>query len=227
MKAHIKRNAMPTTWRIKRKQVRFVMRPFPGSSFQFGIPMVVAMRDILHKGKSAKEVKTILLNNDVTVNGKKVKEIKYLIGLMDVLSIPKTKELFRLLINKKGELKLVDIPESEAGIFIGKIIKKNLVQGKCQLGVHTGRNILTDQKESYKIGDSIVFDKNKINDHLKLEVGSLVYLTGGKHIGYIASIKEIKNKTIICESGKDSFSVVKKDIFVVGKDNKTRISLLK
>jgi len=96
MKAHMKRHAMPNTWKIKRKKVRFVMKPFPGSNFRFGIPVVVALRDMLNKGKSAKEVKTLLLNNEVMVNGKRVKEIKHLIGLMDVLSIPKINEYFRL-----------------------------------------------------------------------------------------------------------------------------------
>jgi len=54
----------------------------------------------------------------------------------------------------------------------------------------------------------------------------LIYLIGGKHIGNIASVKEVKNKSIKCDVGKESFNIMKKDVFVVGKD-KPKISLIK
>jgi len=226
MKAHIKRQAMPKTWDIKRKKIRFVARPFPGGKFNFGVPLVVILRDILHKGKTSKEVKSILLNNEVFVNGVKRKEIKFFVGLMDVLSIPSSKEYFRVLVNKKSEIEILSITKEESEKLLCKIINKSLVKGKCQLNLHNGRNILIDQKGEYNVGDSVLLIKNQIKECIKLEKDSLAYLIGGKHIGRIVAINDIKDKIIKCGIKDDVFDVVKNHIFVVGKE-KPLISLLK
>ncbi len=225
MKAHIKRQAIPITWDIKRKKVRFVARPLPGGSFNFSVPLVVVFRDILKKAKTSKEVKTILLNNEIFVNGARVKEIKHLIGLMDVISIPSTDEHFRVLVNKKNRLELVPIAKDESEHLLCKIVKKSLVKGKGQLNLHNGRNVLVDNIKDYKVGDSVLLVNNAIKEHIKLEKGCQAYLIGGKHIGRIAKINDVKEGAFNCVSDKESWDVIKKHVFVVGKD-KAAISLL-
>ncbi len=225
MKAHIKRHAMPKTWNIKRKKIRFVVRPFPGGKFNFGIPLLVIFRDILKKAKNAKEVKSILLNNEIYVDGVRRKDPKFFVGLMDVISIPSTNEYFRMLINKKNELELLAITKDEANLLLCKIVNKSLVKGKCQLNLHNGRNILVDKTNDYKVGDSVLLNKNKIEKHIKLEKGSLVYLIGGKHIGMVATASDVKDNIWKCKIGTKLFDAIKDHLFVVGKE-KPAISLL-
>jgi ribosomal protein S4E len=62
-------------------------------------------------------------------------------------------------------------------------------------------------------------EDQKIKEHLKLEKGSFVYLSGGKYKGESGIIEEIKDSKIKVKSKKgESFQTSKKFAFVVGKD---------
>jgi len=73
-------------------------------------------------------------------------------------------------------------------------------------------------KKDYSPKDSVVLDlnSNKIVDHLPLKEGNLAFITGGKHVGSVVNIKEVKDK-IILESDKKTWTGVPEYIFVIGK----------
>lgn len=226
-KDHLKRLNAPKTWKIKRKQAKFVTRPKPGThSFKEGMPLNLVIRDILKYGDITKEVKHILSNKAVLVDGKVRKDHRFLVGLMDIVSIPKKKEHFRILFNEKGKIELIPIKEKEANTKLCKIRGKSFVRKKVQLNLHDGRNVLVE-KDSYKVGDTIILEvpKQKMVEHLKLEPKTLIYLVGGRHIGEIGTAEDIKGRNIVYkrESG-EVYETLKKYAFVIGK-TKSFISL--
>ena len=88
---------MPKTWDIQRKGISYIKRPLPGPhGFNYGLALSVFLKDILKIAKTAKEVKNILNNHDLLVDGVKRQESKFIVGFLDVISIPTTKENFRI-----------------------------------------------------------------------------------------------------------------------------------
>lgn len=221
MKSHIKRLKAPKSWQIKRKGVKFIMRPDPGAyPLKLGLPLIVILRDTLCYAKTKREIKNILLHQEVYVDGVRRKRLKFLVGLMSVISIPKLKENFRVVLNKKGKLELIPVGAEEATTKLCKISRKNLVKKKTQLGLFDGRSILTE-KGDFKVGDSVIIKlpEQNIKKHLKFEKGSLVYFISGKHIGEMATIEKIEGKNVFCKTKTGEKFETKKDyVLVIGKD---------
>jgi len=198
-KQHISRLATPQTWPIKRKGIKWIIKPSPGPhKLSYSMPLVVFLRDIIQITKTAKGSKNILTKGLIKINGKVVRKEKFPVGLFDVIEIPSIKKQWRVLFNKKGKLATLEIPETEAKLLPVKVTsKKTLGKGKIQLNLSNGWNLL-DNKE-YKVGDILLLDTEKktVAKHIKLQKGVLAYLIGGKHIGYIATLKEIKETGIL------------------------------
>jgi small subunit ribosomal protein S4e len=221
VKNHLKRLNAPRTWKIKRKGIKFIVKPNPGPhSMSEGVPLTVIIRDILGYAKTTREVKRILSENNVLIDGIRRKDHRFVTGFMDTITFTETKEYFRVVINKKGNIILIKIDEKDASIKPCKIIGKTKIKGKTQLNLFDGKNILVE-KEEYKTGDSLVLavPKQEIKSYLKLDKGSLVYLTSGSHIGEIGTIEGIMGNKIKYKTPKgDVFETLKKYAFVIGKD---------
>jgi len=226
-KNHLKRLAAPNTWPIERKKTKYIAKPMPGMhSIKEGMALGVILKEILNIAKTTKELNFILSNGDVLVDKIIRKENNFSVGFMDVIEITKTGEYYRVLYTKAGKLALVNIDKNEANLKILKITgKRNVKGGKVQINLNDGRNMLINN-ESYKVGDSLVFDltEKKIKDHLKLDKGSIVYLSGGKHISSVGKIKEIDAKKslqkpkILCDVDGAELGTLKDYAFVIGKD---------
>ncbi len=222
VKRHLKRLVAPKSWKIKRKGITFVTRPRPGMhSKKNSISLNLVLRDMLGYAKTTRDVKVILSKGGVLVDGKQRKDHRFAVGVMDLIEIAKTKECFRVLLNKKGNISLVKIKPDETKMKLCKIVGKAVIKkGKIQLNLNDGKNIIID-KNNYKTGDTLVVEvpEQKIKEHLKFEKGSFVYLSGGKHKGESGVIDEIKDSIIRVkpESG-EIFETSKKLAFVIGKE---------
>jgi len=224
MSQHLKRVAAPRSWPITRKTSKWVAKPSPGPhSEENGMPLIVVLRDLLHVADKAKEIKQILHEGKVLVDGKVRKDQHFPVGLFDVISIPDIKANYRVMIGEDGKFRLV--PVSDANAKLLKIVDKTTVTGgKTQLNFHDGTTMLADN--SYHTKDSIVLKvpEKTIDQHLRYEVGSTAFITGGKHAGVVGKIKEIRiiksttpNRVTISTPAGD-FDTVEKYVFVVGKD---------
>jgi len=173
--AKLKRLLIPKFWKVSKKAYKWAVSPRPGPHKKFeGIPLQVVVRDILKLGETGKEARSIIKMGEILVDGKKRKDHAFPVGLMDVISIPKSKKHYMVLPCKKG-LELKEISEKEAGKKICKIKNKTMVRkGKLQLNLHDGRNLLVE-KDVYKTGDSVLIEvpSQKIVDHVKLEKGNI------------------------------------------------------
>jgi len=218
-KKHLKRLVAPRTWKIERKTTKFITRSNPGAhSFELGMPLNLIFKDLLNYCKTSKEVRSILQDKEILVDGRRRKEPKFVIGFMDVLSIPVTKEDFRVMFDKKGKLTLIKIKKNEADLKISKIIgKKTLGENKTQLNLSDGRNILVKEDKS-RVSDSLLIKipEQEIKDTIKLEKGAIVVLVGGKHIGLNGEVEEIKDNVITVKIGDERIRTKKDYAFAVG-----------
>ncbi|MCX8146983.1 MAG: 30S ribosomal protein S4e [Candidatus Woesearchaeota archaeon] len=222
MSKHLKRIAMPKTWKLERKKEFWVTKPMPGAHNKLqGMALETALKELIKCAKTRKEVRIILNKKDILVDGKKRKELKLPVGLMDVVSIPEIKENYRILLDKKGNLYALKIDEEDASIKPCKIIgKKTIKKGITQLNLFGSRNILVKKGgEEYKVGDTLVISlpKQEVKEHLKLEKGNVVYLMGGKYIGNVGIIEKLEGDKITIKIDDVDVTTKKDYAIVIGK----------
>lgn len=225
---HLKRFKSPRHWPIHPKEYKWTVKPSPGShSIEESLPLLIIVRDILKVADNAREAKRIINNGEILVDGRVRKDYKFPVGFMDVIEIPKSKEIYRILPDEKGRLILHTIAKENAEFKLCKIEDKNTIKsGKTQLNLHDGRNYLVDEDE-FKTGDIIILKipDQEIKDHIKFESGALGLITGGKHIGELGRIKDITvtrssmpNTVLIETEDKKTFLTLKDYVFVIGKE---------
>ncbi|MCD6448566.1 MAG: 30S ribosomal protein S4e [Thermoplasmata archaeon] len=223
MAAHLKRLKAPRTWRIERKVAKWTVKPSPGPHpVDRSIPLLLIVRDFLGLADTGKEARKIIAAREILVDGKARRDYKFPCGLMDVISIPKINEHYRVLFDRRGVLQLVKIDEERAKWKLCRIENKTMVRGgKIQLNLHDGRNIIVEEN-SYKTGDvvRISVPEQEILEVIPMEKGTLAMITGGKHTGQIAEIEEV----IVTKSPMPNivklkgFSTIKPYVFPIGKD---------
>ena len=223
MKKHIKRMAAPSSWAITRKTSHWVTKPRPGPhGTSESMPLLGVIRDMLALCDNSREARFIIGGRGVTVDGKTVTDYKYPVGLMDVVTIVKTKQSFRMLVDYKSKLRLVPIEEAEKGWKLARIDDKTSIKkGKVQLNLHDGRCIIVP-KDQYKTGDvlKIELPSQKVMKAYKLEKGNLALVTGGSHPGTVQTIESYqirRGSASNLVTFKEGFSTVKENVFVVGE----------
>ena len=221
VKKHLKRLNMPRSWRILRKNFKYIMRSNPGPHpIESSIPLGIFIRDIIEYAKNSKEAKFMLNKRTVLVDGIKRNDLKFPIGLFDTVEFSEANSYFRIVFDSKGRLEGLPIDKSESKIKVIKIKGKTKVKGKSQINMSDGSNLLVD-KDDYKVGDSLLLElpKKNIKEHIKFEKGATIYLVGGKHKGQIGKIEDIKENKISykIDSG-EIIETLKGYGFVIGKD---------
>lgn len=226
-KKHVKRLASPRRIKIKRKESVWLVKsragPHPSRD---AAPLLVLIRDYLGYAKNAKEAEKILKSKEVMVDGKIRTDPKFPVGFMDVLSIPKINEDYRVVLDSLGRLDLKKLKKEEATFKLCKIKeKKKIRKGVIQLSLHDGRNQLV-KEGVYKRGDvlKISLPDQKILDHFELKKGNLVYITGGKHAGETGKIAEVQpgsiTRKVLVTIKKEEGEVTTpfENVFVIGKE---------
>lgn len=224
MKKHSKRLPAPRSWTVPRKTAFWVTKASPGPHpGEASVPLGLVLRDMLHVCDSAREARHILNSRHVFVDGRAVTNPKFPVGLMDVLAIADTQAHYRMMIDGRGRMALVPISEAEAKWKLCRIENKTTVRGaKTQLNLHDGRNLLLP-KDRYKTGTSLKLEvpSQKVLGHFDLDAGSAAFISGGKHVGEIARVKEIRltrNPRANVVTFVEGFSTDIDKVFVIGKE---------
>jgi len=222
----LKRLLAPKDWRIARKKFKWTVSPSPGphSKFEYA-PLQIIVRDILHFAETGKEAKIIIKKGEVLVDGKPRKDHAYPVGLFDVVSVPKIKEIYRVVPTSSG-LDLVKIDEKESNLKICRINdKKTLKDGKIQLNLNDGKNLLVAGGK-YKTGDSLLIEipSLKIVEHIPMEKGCTGIVVKGKNSGMMCVVDKVyeglfkKQAKVLCNVNKEKLEILRDHLFVVGKD---------
>lgn len=224
---HLKRFKAPKHWPIHPKENKWTIKPNAGPhAIEGSLPLLLIVRDILGVADNAREAKRIINNGEILVDGRIRKDFKYPVGFMDVIEIPKSEKVYRVLQDEKGRLILHPIAKENVEFKLCKIVDKTTIRGgKTQLNLHDGRNCLVEAE--YKVGDVVILKvpDQEVSDTIKFENGTIGLITGGKHIGEIGRIKEINitkssmpNTVEMETEDKKTFLTLKDYVFVMGKE---------
>lgn len=230
MSDHLKRLVAPDSWNISKKTDKFVAKTAPGPHNANAMPVVVWMRDHMGFARNLKEVKEILGRKEVIVNGQPCRDPKMGIGIFDIISLPKIGKHYRILRDKNGRHKTIEIDEESSRSRLAKIRNKTVVSGgKVQLNLRYGANVIGEN--TYKPGDSVVISLDPetrfaILDHFPYAPGNMAMVIGGKHSGRVARIVDIvkvagsvPNRVILEDEGeKIRFETIDDYIYMVGRE---------
>ena len=154
---------------------------------------------------------------------------------MDVLSIEKTGEHFRLLLDVKGRFVLKKIKEDESKFKLCKIKRREVGPNKIPYIITNDGRSLRFPNPEIDAKDTIKLDltTNKIVDHVRFEVGNVCYIIGGNNSGRVGIITVIDHHNggydiiHVKDANNKSFATRTSNVFVIGKGKKPWITLPK
>lgn len=231
---HLKRYAAPRELPVHVKEKKFVTRSIPGPHpLRKSIPLLIVIRDMLKHAETASEAKKIISSGKILIDGRVIKEHRFPIGLMDVLEIPETKEIYRFLpIPGKG-LRPIEIPYEEKNFKLCKIIRKfHVKKGYLQFTLHDGRNIRFNPESEINPRKFMVGDTFKISlpnqdfiEHLAFNKDFYALIIDGPKEGLHGRILEFtegtffrKPITTIILQNNEKVTTLKDYVFVIGSD---------
>jgi small subunit ribosomal protein S4e len=235
-KKHLKRLAAPKAWMLDKLGGTFAPRPSTGPhKLRESLPLVIFLRNRLKYALTNTEVKKIVMQRHIRVDGKVRTDINYPAGFMDVITIEKTGEFFRLIYDVKGRFTVHRITAEEAKYKLCKVKRVVIGQKKIPyLVTHDGRTIRYPDPLIHP-NDTILIDiaSGKITDHIKFESGNLVMITGGRNLGRVGTVvnREKHPGSFEIVHVKDAnghmFATRLTNVFIIGKGAKAYISLPK
>ncbi|MHA1982822.1 MAG: 30S ribosomal protein S4e [Candidatus Hodarchaeales archaeon] len=241
-KRHQKRLAAPATYQLPRKAMKFTFHARNGAhSANEGIPLGIVLRDMWGVVGNRKELKYILNTKGVLIDGKPINDSRYIVGPMDIISLPSTNKHYRV-IHWQGRRKLniVEIDEEHSHWKLVRLRNKTIVKhGLTQLNCTSGLNILLkdkndedydknwDDPSNYSTKGTIKYDmkNHKVLDFYPFQEGSSVLVTSGVNTGKWGHLQHFekrigKNRSIcIIKTPKDKQIITAmENLFVIGKD---------
>ena len=204
VRGHLKRKPAPKLWPIHRKEKVWTIKPNPGAHpASSSLPLALIVRDMLEFAKTAKEARAIISSGKILVDGKVRRDEKFLVGLMDIITVPDNNKSYLILPSEKG-LFLKAIDSNNASFKLYRIEDKTIVKnGKMRLDLHDGSNYLVEETGSL-LPEKVVYttldvlklsipDRELLN-HTKLDVGASVIVIGGKNMGKVGKIDKIEKQ---------------------------------
>jgi small subunit ribosomal protein S4e len=143
-----------------------------------------------------REAKSVIYDGKINVDGTTRKSLHHSIGLMDVITLEGTTDIYRLVPENGHLLKPLKIDNSEKSKKLVKVTSKVMIKGeKIQLGFHDGRSIISDAEVNVNDSCLIQIPEQKILEVIKLEKNSQVIIIKGVNAGRIGHIDKIKDGT--------------------------------
>ena len=230
-KRHLKRFVVSKHIPIDKKTFTYAVKPSPGPhASDECIPIAILLRDMFKFARNMSEVKRILFERNVEVDGRVKTNRKYPLGFMDVISFPKIKQSYRMVLEEKKGLRTVPISGEETSVKLCQIKNKVTIKsGLTQLNLHDGRNIVLTKEQAatstYSTHDTlkISLPEQQIIEKYELKTGNYGFVTSGRWMGKHGTIEEIsthgthKTKTVTLRlpDGEELVTLFRY-IFVVG-----------
>jgi len=233
-KKHLKRLNAPKHWMLDKLGGVFAPRPSCGPhKLRESLPLIIFLRNRLNYALTGDEVKKILMQRLIKVDGKVRTDPTYPAGFMDVITIEKTNENFRLIYDTKGRYAVHRIQAEESKYKLCRVKKLGVgPKGVPFLVTSDGRTIRYPDPV-IKTSDTIQLDiaTSKILDFIKFEVGQLCMITGGHNLGRVGIVTNRERHPgsfdvvhVRDASGK-VFATRLNYCFIIGKGNKPYVSL--
>jgi len=194
---------------------------------------MVFLRNRLKYALTYIECKKIVKQRLIKIDGKIRTDSKYPIGMMDVVTIEKTGENFRMLYDHKGRFVVHRIDAEEAKTKLCKV-KRVMVgpKGVPFVVTNDGRT-LRYPDPLVKLNDTVLINTStaKIQEFVKFESGNLCMITGGRNIGRAGIITSRERHpgsfeiVHVKDANGHAFATRVNNVFVIGRGNKPLITL--
>ena len=233
-KKHLKRLAAPKNWMLDKLGGVFAPRPMSGPhKLRESLPLVLFLRNRLKYALSYNEARKICKQRLIKVDGRVRTEMRFPAGFMDVISIEKTNETFRLLYDVKGRFTVHRIGKEEAQFKLLKVVKIGVgAKGIPYIVTHDGRTIRYPDPH-IKNDDTVVFniETNKISDFVKFGPGNICMVTGGRNMGRVGIVGHHERHpgsfdiVHIKDAVGNVFATRLSNVFIIGKGSSSIVSL--
>ena len=196
---------------------------------------MIILRNKLKYAINGHEVKEIVKHRDgnIFVDGKERRDPHYPLGFMDVLSIPKTQENYRILFDVKKRFILHPIDAKESGFKLVKVIRKAMGPNKIPYIVTDDGRTIRFPDHEVKVGDVVKFNltTGKIERIIKMEIETTAILTGGNSCGRVGVIQKIDRHlgsydiVSLRDDRGERFITRSSNVFPIGTEGKLDITL--
>lgn len=235
-KKHLKRLNAPKHWMLGKMDGIWAPRSSSGPhKMRESVPLIVLLRNRLKYALNKTESNAICMEKLIRVDGKIRTDEGFPAGFMDVLSIPKAGDNFRLLYDTKGRFVLHRIEGEEPKYKLCRVQKQLFTKKNVPFVVtHDGRTIRYPDP-LVKVNDTIKIDiaTGKMTDMLKFEIGNLCMITQGRNTGRVGTIASVEKHAgsfdivYIKDSAGHLFATRLPNVFIIGKENRPWVSLPK
>jgi len=237
-KKHLKRINAPKSWMLDKTGGNWAARPSQGPhKLRESIPLTIVIQNRLKYALNGKETKMILNDKEgnVLIDGRIRRDEKFPAGFMDVITIKKTQENFRVLYDVKGKFVLRAIKSEEAKFKLCKVKRKEMGPNRVPYIVTNDGRTIRFPHPDIQVHDTIKVDveSGKILDVIKFETGNLVIATQGNNIGRVGVLTS-RDRHLggfdvvhIRDARAHTFATRIGNIFVIGKGKNPAITLPK
>lgn len=235
-KHHLKRLNAPKHWMLSKMGGIFAPKPLPGAHAEReSIPLLIVLRNRLKYATSGNEVDIILKSRHIKVDGKVRTEKKFPAGFMDVISIDKTNDNFRLMYDTKGRFVLHPITKEEAQFKLCKVIARGTQKkGVPFIRTHDNRHIRYPDP-LIKANDTIKVDieTGRPVGIIKFSEGNLCMVTGGHSQGRVGQIVQREQHpgsyeiVHVRDTSGHTFTTRLSNVFAIGESTTSLITLPK
>lgn len=249
-KKHMKRLAAPKHWMLNKLGGTWAPRPSQGPhKMRECLPLSLILRNRLKYALTGRECLMIVMRRLVEVDGKVRTDVNFPAGFMDVITLARTKDKYRLLYDVKGRFVLHRIDSKESTFKLLKVVKKTTGK-KASIGQnpymkgqqaaipflvsHDGRTIKYPMP-NIKLKDTIKYEikTGKILEHYSFKVGNICMCTGGANMGRVGVIAKLENHPgsfniiHVRDATGSAFATRESNVFVIGNGNESAVSLPK
>jgi small subunit ribosomal protein S4e len=211
-------------------------RPTEGPhSLRESLPLVILLRNRLKYALTATEVKFIVRGRMIKIDGKVRTDTTFPAGFMDVVTLEKTNENFRLLYDPKGRFTVQRITPAESKYKLCKVVNKYTAGGNVPFIATSDLHVFRYPDPLININDTIKVDleSKKILEVVPFEVGNLVMIVGGSNIGRVGVVLNRERHpgshdiVHVKDAVGHTFATRLDNVFLIGKGTKSLVSLPK
>lgn len=225
-KKHMKRLNAPKHWLLAKMGGIWAPKPSAGPHKQREcLPLSIILRNRLKYALTRKESMMICMQKLVKVDGKTRTDLNFPAGFMDVVTIEKSGDQFRLMYDTMGRFVLHSIGAEESKFKLGRVVSDGVQdKGVPFIVTHDGRTIRYPDP-MIKKGDTVKIDlaTGKATDFIKFEIGNTVMVTKGHSTGRVGTLLDIERHpgsfdiVHIRDAEGNTFATRSSNVFTIGK----------
>jgi small subunit ribosomal protein S4e len=234
IRKHLKRLHAPKHWMLDKLGGVFAPKPSAGPhKTRECLPMIIFLRNRLKYALTYDEARKICKQRLIKIDGRVRTDFLFPAGFMDVISIEKTSENFRLIYDIKGRFCVHRITPEEAKYKLCKVKSVRMGPKKVPYIITHDARTIRYPNPHIKANDTIRVDiaTGKIEEHIKFDTGNIVMITGGHNLGRVGIIQSRERHpgsfdiVHVKDANGHTFATRLAYVFIIGKGQKSWVSL--